>query len=84
MILVEEYSNVNLDLLMKDQRKKPILKTTQAVTKVQIVLRKKIYNQLREKIKMRETKVKIDQEKEKCQQLLQQDYFVNVMIFKII
>jgi hypothetical protein len=83
MISVEEFNKENQDLLTKGLKKKLILKITQAVIKVRIVLKKKIYNQLREKIKMREIRVKIDQEKERCQRLLLLDYYVNERIFKI-
>ena len=61
---------------------KPILKITQAAIKAQIVLMKKIFSLQKGKIKMKEIKVKTDQEKEKCQQLLQQDCFVKEMNFK--
>lgn len=63
---------------------KPILKIIQAVIKVPTVKMRKISSQPREKTKMKETKVRIDQEKEKCQLLLQQDFFAKETNFKII
>jgi hypothetical protein len=61
---------------------KPTLKTTLAATKAQTALTRKIFRQLKGKTKMKEIKAKTDQEKEKCQQLLRQDYFAKEMNFK--